>query len=105
MIAVQTNGPYLIHAKGNGVRKLEDMKGLKIRGSTRMINKMIETLGATPVGMPVPSVPDSLSKGVIDGATAAVGSDDAVEDFGTREHAHAVFRQPQPVRRLCSSPS
>ena len=67
MIAVQTNGPYLIHAKGNGVRKLEDMKGLKIRGSTRMINKMIETLGATPVGMPVPSVPDALSKGVIDG--------------------------------------
>ena len=67
MIAVQTNGPYLIHAKGNGVRKLEDMKGLKIRGTTRMINKMIETLGATPVGMPVPAVPDSLSKGVIDG--------------------------------------
>jgi TRAP-type C4-dicarboxylate transport system substrate-binding protein len=67
MIAVQTNGPYLIHAKGNGVRKLEDMKGLKIRGATRMINKMIETLGATPVGMPVPSTPDALSKGVIDG--------------------------------------
>jgi TRAP-type C4-dicarboxylate transport system substrate-binding protein len=68
MVAIQTNGPYLIHAKGNGVRKLEDMKGLKIRGATRMINKMIETLGATPVGMPVPAVPDSLSKGVIDGA-------------------------------------
>ncbi len=34
MIAVQTNGPYLIHAKGNGVRKLEDMKGLKVRGPT-----------------------------------------------------------------------
>jgi TRAP-type C4-dicarboxylate transport system substrate-binding protein len=67
MIAVQTNGPYLIHAKGNGVRKLEDMKGLKLRGTSRMINKMIETLGATPVGMPVPSVPDSLAKGVIDG--------------------------------------
>ena len=69
MIAIQTNGPYLIHCKGNGVRKLEDLKGLKIRGSTRLINRMIETLGATPVGMPVPSVPDSLSKGVIDGAT------------------------------------
>lgn len=68
MLAVQTNGPYLIHCKSNGVRKLEDMKGLKLRGASRMINKMIETLGATPVGMPVPAVPDSLSKGVIDGA-------------------------------------
>ncbi len=68
MLAVQTNGPYLIHCKGNGVRKLEDMKGLKIRGSSRVMNKMIERLGATPVGMPVPAVPDSLSKGVIDGA-------------------------------------
>lgn len=67
VLAVQTNGPYLIHAKGNGVRKLEDMKGLKIRGTSRMINKMIELLGATPVGMPVPAVPDALSKGVIDG--------------------------------------
>jgi TRAP-type C4-dicarboxylate transport system substrate-binding protein len=67
MLAIHTNGPYLIHAKGNGVRKLEDMKGLKLRGTSRVINKMIETLGATPVGMPVPAVPDSLSKGVIDG--------------------------------------
>ena len=67
MLAVQTNGPYLIHAKGNGVRKLEDMKGIKLRGTSRMINKMIETLGATPVGMPVPAVPDSLAKGIIDG--------------------------------------
>jgi TRAP-type C4-dicarboxylate transport system substrate-binding protein len=68
VLAVHTNGPYLIHAKGNGVRKLEDMKGLKLRGTSRVINRMIEMLGATPVGMPVPQVPDSLSKGVIDGA-------------------------------------
>lgn len=68
VLALNTNGPYLIHAKGNGVRKLEDMKGLKLRGTSRVMNKMIASLGATPVGMPVPAVPDSLSKGVIDGA-------------------------------------
>ncbi len=33
IIAVHTHGPGLIHAKGNGVRKLEDMKGLKVRGT------------------------------------------------------------------------
>ncbi len=68
VIAVHTHGPGLIHAKGNGVRKLEDMKGLKLRGPSRMTTKLLEVLGATPVGMPVPAVPDSLSKGIIDGA-------------------------------------
>ncbi len=68
VLAINTNGPFLIHAKGQGVRKLEDMKGLKLRGPSRVVNRMIEALGATPVGMPVPTVPDALSKGVIDGA-------------------------------------
>ncbi len=67
IIAVHTHGPGLIHAKGNGVRKLEDMKGLKLRAPTRIINELIKTLGATPVGMPVPQMPEALSRGVIDG--------------------------------------
>ena len=32
-----------------------------------MINAALETLGAVPVGMPVPQVPEALSRGVIDG--------------------------------------
>lgn len=67
IIAVHTHGPGLLHVKGDGVRKLEDMQGLKLRGPTRVITKLLEQLGATPVGMPVPAVPESLSKGVIDG--------------------------------------
>ena len=38
-----------------------------MRGPTRVITKMLEGLGATPVGMPVPAVAGALSKGVIDG--------------------------------------
>ncbi len=68
MIAVHTHGPGLIHAKNNGVRKLEDMRGLKVRGPTRAVTRLIESLGATSVGMPVPAVPESLNKGVIDAA-------------------------------------
>jgi len=45
------------------------MKGLKIRGGSRVINQMLEKLGATPVGMPVPAVSEALSKGVIDATT------------------------------------
>lgn len=67
MISVNTHGPGLLHVKGNGVRRLEDMKGLKLRGPSRQVNKLLEVLGATPVGMPVPAMPDALAKGVIDG--------------------------------------
>jgi TRAP-type transport system periplasmic protein len=68
VIAWHAHGPGLIHSK-NPVNKLEDMNGLKIRGGSRVINQMLEKLGATPVGMPVPAVSEGLSKGVIDATT------------------------------------
>jgi len=39
-----------------------------MRGPTATVTKMLANMGATPVGMPVPQVPEALSKGVIDGA-------------------------------------
>lgn len=68
LIAVHTHGPGLFHSK-SPIRKLEDLKGMKVRGGSRVINIMLEQLGATPVGMPVPAVAESLSKGVIDATT------------------------------------
>lgn len=68
VIAWHAHGPGLIHSK-NPVNTLEDMKGLKIRGGSRTINLMLEKLGSTPVGMPVPAVSEALSKGVIDATT------------------------------------
>jgi TRAP-type C4-dicarboxylate transport system substrate-binding protein len=63
-----------VHGPGNlHVNKLvetpADMEGLKIRGGSRTINTFLERMGATPVGMPVPAIPEGLSKGVIDGTT------------------------------------
>ena len=68
VIAWHAHGPGLIHSK-DPVNKLEDMNGLKIRGGSRVINQMLEKLGATPVGMPVPAVSEALSKGVITATT------------------------------------
>ena len=68
LLAVHTHGPGLFHTK-DPVNKLEDLAGMKIRGGSRIINQLLEKLGATPVGMPVPAIPEALSKGVIDGAT------------------------------------
>jgi TRAP-type C4-dicarboxylate transport system substrate-binding protein len=47
---------------------MEEMKGLKVRAPTRIGTKFLAALGATPVQMPLPQVPESISKGVIDGA-------------------------------------
>jgi TRAP-type C4-dicarboxylate transport system substrate-binding protein len=68
LIAVHVHGPGLIHSK-DPVTKLEDMKGMKVRGGSRIVNIMLEQLGATPVGMPVPAVSEALSKGVISATT------------------------------------
>jgi TRAP-type C4-dicarboxylate transport system substrate-binding protein len=50
------------------VRKPEDLQGLKMRIPTRTGAWIIEALGAAPVGMPVPDLPQALSKKVVDGA-------------------------------------
>lgn len=59
-------GPGQIHTK-DGVNSLEDMKGLTLRGPTRIINDLLSELGAEPVGMPLPAIPEALSKGVVKG--------------------------------------
>lgn len=68
LLAAHTHGPGLFHTK-KAVDGLESLRGMKIRGGSRVINNMLTKLGATPVGMPVPAVTEALSKGVIDGAT------------------------------------
>ncbi len=62
------HGPGMIHSNTE-IRTPADMQGLKIRGATRQVNALLQVLGATPVGMPVPAIPEALSKGVIDGTT------------------------------------
>lgn len=68
LIAVHVHGPGMFHSK-DPINKLEDLKGMKVRGGSRVINIMLEQLGATPIGMPVPAVGEALSKGVISATT------------------------------------
>ena len=68
-IFLHTNDGSAFHiGAAKGVRTLEDLKGLKIRAATRLNSRMLAALGATPVQMPLPAVPEAMSKGVIDGA-------------------------------------
>ncbi|MCU0886528.1 MAG: TRAP transporter substrate-binding protein [Rubritepida sp.] len=57
----------VIHARRE-VRRLEDMNGLRLRFPTRQAGEALRALGAAPVGMPIPQVPEALAQGVIDGA-------------------------------------
>lgn len=67
VLAVNTHGPGVIHTVSKPVKTIDDLRGLKLRAPTRQATKLLASLGATPVGMPLPSIPDSLSKGTING--------------------------------------
>ncbi len=67
LLAVNVHGPGVLHTKTKQIKSVADLRGLKIRGPSRPITKMLGYLGAVPVGMPLPSIPDALSKGTIDG--------------------------------------
>jgi len=67
-IATWVNGPNQLHFRDKQVKTLDDIKGMKVRAPSRLGNKLLASLGATPVGMPVPQMAESLAKGVIEGA-------------------------------------
>jgi TRAP-type C4-dicarboxylate transport system substrate-binding protein len=68
ILGAWVHGPGMLHTNKE-VRTPDDLQGMKIRGGSRLANKLLEKVGATPVGMPVPAIPEGLSKGVIDGTT------------------------------------
>ena len=67
VLGVWVHGPGVIHTS-EPVESPDDLNGLKLRAPTRVTNKLFTNLGATTVGMPVTAIPESLSKGVVDGA-------------------------------------
>ena len=67
VLATWVHDEGYIHTNGRQVKTLADFKGLKMRAPTRQTNKLLAALGATPVGMPLPSIPDAVSRGTIDG--------------------------------------
>jgi TRAP-type C4-dicarboxylate transport system substrate-binding protein len=68
LLATWVHGPGMFHTN-TPVRVPSDLTGLKIRGGSRMVNDLLTRLGAEPVGMPVTMIPESLTRGVIDGTT------------------------------------
>ena len=67
LIAMWIHDEGYVHTRDKPVKTLADFKGLKMRAPTRQTNRLLAALGASPVGMPLPSIPDAVSKGTIDG--------------------------------------
>nr|MCU0968783.1 TRAP transporter substrate-binding protein [Rubrivivax sp.] len=67
LLATWVHDEGYVHTTDRQIRTLADFKGLKMRAPTRQTNKLLASLGATPVGMPLPAIPDAVSKGTIDG--------------------------------------
>lgn len=68
IVGTWVHGPGLFHTN-KPVETPADLKGMKIRGGSRLVNDLLTRVGAEPIGMPVPAVAEGLSKGVIDGTT------------------------------------
>ena len=66
VLALHVHGPGMFHSANKQIKTAADLKGMKVRGPTRQVTKLLGSLGATPVGMPLPQIPDALSKGTIE---------------------------------------
>lgn len=69
VLAVQGGSLPGIVTRDRPVRSLADLKGMRIRVPTELLNVMRE-LGADPVNMPMGEVYSALAKGIIDGLVA-----------------------------------
>jgi TRAP-type C4-dicarboxylate transport system substrate-binding protein len=68
VIVLHVHAGQGIQMRDTLVRSPADLAGKKMRIPTRTGAWIIESLGATPVGMPVPDLPQALSTGAVDGA-------------------------------------
>ncbi|MEM1374486.1 MAG: TRAP transporter substrate-binding protein [Pseudomonadota bacterium] len=67
LLAAHMHGRGLVHKKGAPIASVEDFDNLKLRGPSRPASLLLEKLGASPVGMPVPAFPEALANGIVDG--------------------------------------
>ena len=68
LLCTNVHGPGMLHTR-NPVTKLEDIRGMKIRGGSPVVNDMLAKLGAEPITISITQLPEALTTGVIDGTT------------------------------------
>jgi len=67
VLMLSTSPINVIQTLNKPVKTLDDLKGLKLRGTGRL-GDIVKSLGATPIPIETPDLYDSLKRGVIEGA-------------------------------------
>ncbi len=67
VLMLSTSPINVLQTLNKPVKTLEDIKGLKLRGTGRL-GDLVKALGATPIPVETPDLYDSLKRGVIEGA-------------------------------------
>lgn len=92
IITAFTNEPGYVQSR-LPVKSLKDIKGMKLRTAGAGV-PVLKALGAAPVGMPMPQVPESVQTGVIDGTMT---SREVLKDFKLAEMLKNVADYPTVV--------
>lgn len=87
VLAMFTSAPTNIMSKV-AVRSGEDLKGLELRASG-MASRVLDSLGATPVSMPMPETPEALQKGLVKGLLSSL---EVMKDMNFAEYCPYVTR-------------
>lgn len=87
-----TNEPGYIQSV-RPVESLEDLQGMELRAAGTGV-QVLRTLGAAPVGMPMPEVPETVQTGVIEGTMT---SREVLLDFALAELLGYVVDYPMGV--------
>lgn len=67
LLALWNSDITVIMSRDKAVRRLEDLKGMKIRASSKQHSNILAALGATPVFMPITKVYNAVNTRVLDG--------------------------------------
>lgn len=92
VIAMFTTEPGFIQSK-TPVRNAADLAGMKLRAAGTGV-PVLKALGAAPIGMPMPEVPQSVQTGVINGTMT---SREVLQDFKLAESLKFVTDYPTVV--------
>jgi TRAP-type C4-dicarboxylate transport system substrate-binding protein len=92
VIAMFTTEPGYIQSR-NPVRNAAELNGMKLRAAGTGV-PVLKALGAAPIGMPMPEVPQAVQTGVIDGTMT---SREVLQDFKLAETLKYVTDYPTVV--------
>lgn len=96
VIGAMGTTPFTIHSRTK-ITNLAELKGKKIRTTNASQAATMKALGAVPILLPVPEIPEAIGRGTIDGATEFPGP---LYDFGVDRVTKYDYQLPVGISTL-----